>query len=163
MLGEKIYFRVVMRTPNAQVKQVPIVYYLGDKEVGRTTLNPVPGQDGLRLMAEYLPEKVGKYRAAVKFPDGTAQESRFIVYQEDLEDTEVATDVGYLKRLCESSGGRLLTRSELGKLNLELKNEKLDSTPKTRLVSIWDRTWFFYLIGLLFGIDWYLRRRWGLC
>jgi hypothetical protein len=163
LLGEKIYFRVVMRSPNEKVKEVPIVFYRGDQEVGRTTLNTVPGQDATRLLAEYLPDKVGKYRAAVQFPDGTKQESRFIVYHEDLEDTEVATDVGYLKRLCESTGGRLLARNELAKLNLQLKNEKLDSTPKTRLVSVWDRTWFFYLIGLLFGIDWYLRRRWGLC
>jgi hypothetical protein len=163
LLGEKAYFRVVMRNPNSEVKEIPIVFYRGEQEVGRTTLNPLPGQDVYRLLAEYLPEKVGKYRASVRFPDGTTQESRFIVFQENLEETEVATDVGYLKRLCESSGGRLLAPGELAKLNTELRNDKVDTTPKTRLLTIWDRTWFFYLIGLLFSVDWYLRRRWGLC
>ncbi|MDB6125955.1 MAG: hypothetical protein JWQ71_4948 [Pedosphaera sp.] len=163
LLGEKAYFRVVMRSPDPKVKEIPIVFYRGEQEVGRTTLNPLPGQDVYRLLAEYLPEKVGKYRAAVRFPDGTTQESRFIVFQENLEETEVATDVGYLKRLCESSGGRLLAPGELAKLNTELRNEKVDTTPKTRLQTVWDRAWFFYLIGLLFGVDWYLRRRWGLC
>jgi hypothetical protein len=33
----------------------------------------------------------------------------------------------------------------------------------TRLTSAWDRWWIFWAIGLLFGSDWYLRRRWGLC
>jgi hypothetical protein len=75
----------------------------------------------------------------------------------------VATDTGYLKRLCESSGGRLLAPAELAKLNAELRDEKQEATPKTRLRSVWDRAWFFYLIGLIFGLDWYLRRRWGLC
>jgi hypothetical protein len=163
LLGEKAYFRVVMRAPDAKVKEIPIVFYRGEQEVGRATLNQVPGQDVYRLLAEYLPEKVGKYRASVRFPDGTTQESRFIVFQENLEETEVATDVGFLKRLCESSGGRLLAPAELAKLNTELRNEKMDTTPKTRLQTVWDRAWFFYLIGLFFGIDWYLRRRWGLC
>jgi hypothetical protein len=163
LLGEKAYFRVVTRSPDARVKELPIVFYRGQQEIGRTTLNPVPGQDASRLLAEYLPDKAGKYRASVRFPDGTTQESRFIVFQENLEETEVATDVGYLKRLCESSGGRLLAPAELAKLNAELRNEKVDTTPKTRLKTIWDRAWFFYLIGVIFGVDWYLRRRWGLC
>ncbi len=163
LLGEKAYFRVVMRSADSTVKDIPIVFYQGDHEVGRTTLNPMPGQDLYRLMGEFLPEKAGKYRAAVRFPDGTTQEARFIVYQENLEQTEVATDVGYLKRLCESSGGRLLAPAELGKLNAELRDEKQEATSKTRLRTVWDRAWFFYLIGVLFGLDWYLRRRWGLC
>jgi uncharacterized membrane protein len=163
LLGEKAYFRVVTRSPDLKAQEMPIVFYQGDREVGRTTLNAMPGQDANRLMAEFLPEKAGKYRASVHFPDGTSQETRFIVYQENQEQTEVATDVGYLKRLCESSGGRLLAPGELAKLNTELRNEKQDTTPKTRLRSAWDRTWFFYLIGVLFGVDWYLRRRWGLC
>ena len=163
LLGDKAYFRVVMRSPDSKLKELPIVFYQGDREVGRSTLNAVPGQDTNRLMAEFLPEKPGKFRASVRFPDGTSQETRFIVYQENQEQTEVATDVGYLKRLCESSGGRVLAPGELARLNTELRNEKQDTTPKTRLRTVWDTTWFFYLIGVLFGVDWYLRRRWGLC
>ncbi len=163
LLGEKAYFRVVLRNPDNKVKEIPMVFYQGDHEVARTTLNAVPGQDAYRLMGEFLPEKTGRYRAVARFPDGTSQETRFIVYQDNLEETEVATDAGYLRRLCESSGGRLLAPGELAKLNNELREEKLEVAPKTRLQTIWDRTWFFYLIGLLFGVDWYLRRRWGLC
>lgn len=160
-LGEKIYFRLLMRTPDPGVRAVPLQIFLGERELARANLAPNVS-DPTRLTAEYLPERTGRYRVMAKFPDGTTQESRFIVYSENLEETEVATDVAYLRRLCESSGGRLLAPEDLGKLAAEIKNEKVDLSPKTRLTSVWDRTAVFYLLGFLFGLDWYLRRRWGL-
>ncbi len=32
-----------------------------------------------------------------------------------------------------------------------------------RLCPVWNQAWVFYLTGVLFGMDWFLRRRWGLC
>jgi hypothetical protein len=160
-LGEKVYFRFAMRQPDASVKSVPLAVYFGDNEVGRVNLAPGQNEVG-RMMGEFLPEKVGRYRAVAKFPDGTAQESRFIVYSENLEETEVATDIGGLRRLCESSGGRVIEPGELPRLLAELGSEKADTTPKTRLKPVWNVAWVFYITGLLFGLDWFLRRRWGL-
>jgi hypothetical protein len=99
----------------------------------------------------------------VTLPDGTTQESRFIVFTENLEETEVATDPDYLRQLCEASGGRLLAPNELPGLIRQLSDEKADQTPKILLQPAWDEAWVFYLTGLLFGLDWFLRRRWGLC
>jgi hypothetical protein len=161
LLGEKVYFRLVMRQPDPAVKSAPVAIYFGDTEVGRANLAPATGAG--RLTAEFLPERVGRYRAAVKLPDGTTQESRFIVFTENLEETEVATDALYLRRLCESSGGRLLEPGELPKLLGELQSEKTDQTPRTILRPAWNAAWVFYLAGLCLGLDWFLRRRWGLC
>jgi hypothetical protein len=44
-----------------------------------------------------------------------------------------------------------------------LSSEKADETPTTIVRPIWNAAWVFYLAGLLFGLDWFLRRRWGLC
>jgi hypothetical protein len=162
LLGEKAYFRLTMRQPDAKVKSVPLTIYLGDQEVSRVNLTAPAGDSG-RLSAEFLPERTGRYRAMAKFPDGTTQESRFIVFTENVEETEVATDVVCLRRLCESSGGRLIEPAELPRLLKELGSEKADVTPKTRLRPIWNVAWVFYAAGLLFGADWFLRRRWGLC
>ncbi|MGD0745978.1 MAG: hypothetical protein ABSA45_12565, partial [Verrucomicrobiota bacterium] len=162
LLGEKVYFRLVLRQPDPKVKSVPVAIYYGDTEAGRTTLAPAPASTG-RLTAEFLPERVGRYRAVVQLPDGTTQESRFIVFTENLEETEVATDALYLRQLCEASGGRLIEPNELPKLLKELSNEKADQTPKTLLRPAWNEAWVFYLAGLFFGLDWFLRRRWGLC
>ena len=162
LLGEKVYFRLVLRQPDPKIKSVPVSIYYGDAEAGRTTLAPAPASTG-RLTAEFLPERTGRYRAVVSLPDGTTQESRFIVFTENLEETEVATDTLYLQRLCEASGGRLLQPGDLPKLLSELNNEKADQTPKVLLRPAWNEAWVFYLAGLLFGLDWFLRRRWGLC
>jgi hypothetical protein len=161
-LGEKVFFRLMMRNPDPTVKTVPLRLYHGEKEIARATMAASNPEDAMRLTAEFLPEQTGRYRVQASFPDGTTQESRFIVFTENLEETEVATDVVALRRLCESSGGRVIAPAELGKLLAELRQETADLTPKTKLNTIWDKPWVFYLIGLLFGVDWYLRRRWGL-
>ncbi|HEV7927476.1 MAG TPA: hypothetical protein VGR14_19145 [Verrucomicrobiae bacterium] len=162
LLGEKVYFRLVLRQPDSKLKSVPVTLFFGDQEVGRANMTPLPGSAS-RMTAEFLPERVGRYRAVVNLPDGTTQESRFIVFTENLEETEVATDALYLRRLCESSGGRLLEPGELPRLLKELSSEKTDQTPKTIVRPVWNVAWFYYLAGLLFGLDWFLRRRWGLC
>lgn len=162
LLGEKVSFRVRTRQPEPGVKSVPLTLFFGDKEMGRVNMT-APANDADRLAGEYLPDRVGRYRALAQFPDGTSQESRFIVYTENLEETEVATDVVGLRRLCESSGGRLIEPADLSRLLQELGSQKSDATPKIRLVPVWNEAWVFYLAGLLFGLDWFLRRRWGLC
>jgi hypothetical protein len=162
LLGEKVYFRLVLREPDPKLKSAPVTIYYNDAEAGSTTLAPAPGSAG-RLAADFLPERTGRYRAVVKLPDGTTQESRFIVFTENVEETEVATDPGYLQQLCEASGGRLLEPNELPGLLKQLGNQKSDETPKVLVQPVWDQAWVFYLTGLCFGLDWYLRRRWGLC
>jgi hypothetical protein len=161
-LGEKIYFRAVMRETAPKVRDIPLTITHNGQEVGRTTLTPPDTQTRDKLTGDFLPAKPGKFTATAKFPDGTAQSARFIVFDENLEQTEVATDTTYLRKLAESSGGRLLQPEDLGKLLAELNGARTDATPTTRLTSAWDRAWVFWLIGGLFGADWYLRRRWGL-
>ena len=160
-LGEKMYLRGLARDAGASLKDIALTIRQGGQEVARTTLLPDPN-DPEKLSGEFLPAKTGKYEASAKFPDGSEQTARFIVFDENLEQTEVATDVSYLRKLCEASGGRLLQPEELGRFVRELGGQHEDSTPQTRLVSIWDRLWSFYAIVLLFGADWFLRRRWGL-
>src|SRR5262249_13687290 len=114
-LGEKIFFRALKRDANAKVARIPLVIMQQSKEVGRTTLAATDPNAPDKLTAEFVPGKAGKFEATAKFPDGTSQTARFIVYDENVEQTEVATDTGYLNKLCESSGGRLLKPDELGK------------------------------------------------
>lgn len=161
LLGEKVYFRLVMRQPDPKLLSVPVTIHFGDAEAGRFNLAPLPDGTG-RLAADYLPERAGRYRATAHLPDGTNQESRFIVFTENLEETEVAADTLYLRRLCESSGGRLLTPDELPGLLKDLAGEKSDQAPKSIVRPVWNVAWVFYLAGLLLGLDWFLRRRWGL-
>jgi hypothetical protein len=161
LLGEKAHFRLTMRQPDPKLTMLPVTVFFGDQEAGRVNLSSP--SDPARLVGEYLPERTGRYRAVARFPDGSTQESRFIVFTENLEETEVATDTLCLRRLCESSGGRLIEPSELGRLVKELTKPAEEITPKVRLRPLWNDAWVFYLAGVLFSLDWFLRRRWGLC
>jgi hypothetical protein len=162
LLGDKVYFRLALRQPDPKLKSIPVTIHFGDAEVGRVNLTPAAESNG-RLTADFLPQRTGRYRASVSLPDGTLQESRFIVFNENLEETEVATDTLYLRRLCESSGGRVIEAAELPKLIQELDSAKTEQSPQTIVRPVWNVAWVFYLAGLLFGLDWFLRRRWGLC
>jgi hypothetical protein len=162
-LGEKIFFRAVKRDPAAKLANLPLVITHDGAEAGRTTLAAADPTVPDKLSAEFVPTKTGRFEATAKFPDGTSQSVRFIVYDENLEQTEVATDPGYLRKLCESSGGRLLQPDELEKFLAGLRDAPAAEAPQVKLTSAWDRVWVFWLIGILFAADWYLRRRWGLC
>ena len=163
LLGEKVYFILVMRSLDTKVQHVPVAIFQDGREIARTSLTPGGTQSGYRLSADFLPEKTGRFSAVADLPDGTREESKFIVFDENLEETEVAADVSYLHRLCESSGGRVINADELKKLKAELDSRQTNAPPKMKRITAWDRTWIFYLIGLLFGVDWYCRRKWGLC
>ena len=114
-------------------------------------------------MGEFLPEHTGRYTAETRLPDGTSQSVRFIVYDDNLEETDVAADPTYLRRLCEASGGRLLQPEEFAGVVKSLHDAPAENSVRTRKITLWDRTWLFWLIGGAFGADWYLRRKWGLC
>jgi len=161
-LGEKVYFRGIKRDPDVKANNIPLVIEYNGADAGRTTLTAADPAAPDKLTADFLPAKPGKYAATARFPDGTQQSARFIVFDENLEETEVATDAGYLRKLCESSGGRLLQPEEFGKILREFRDEKIEAVPVHKLSSVWDRAWVFWLIGFLFGADWFLRRRWGL-
>ena len=106
------------------LKSVPLTFYFGDAEAGRASLTPISG-DPVHFSAEFLPERIGRYRAVAKFPYGTTQETRFIVFTENLEETEVATDGDFASGACaESSGGKLIEPAELTRLIQELNSEK---------------------------------------
>jgi hypothetical protein len=86
---------------------------------------------------------------------------RFIVFEENTEETEVATDSTFLRKLCESSGGRLLEPAELPKFLAQLNDAAVDAQATTLLVPVWDQAWILWLIAGLFAADWYVRRKLG--
>jgi hypothetical protein len=163
VLGSKMHFRLSVRNPDATLKNVPLTIFSDEKEIARTVLTPGETGDNAHLTAEFLPEKTGRYRAVAQLPGGQKQEVKWMVFDENPEEKEVAADVAYLKTLCESTGGKVLMPDELAKFTKNLLQRDTEKLSKVRLVSVWDKAWIFYIICAAFGIDWYLRRKWGLC
>ncbi len=163
LLGEKIRFRILSRDPKGYAHPLALTLFRDDREIGRLTCTTPDGASGQRLEAEFVPPTIGRYRAEVTLPDATRQSVRFSAYDDNVEETDVAADLSYLRRLCEGSGGRVLKPGEFASMLIAAKIAPVEGAPRIRKITAWDRTWFFWLIGLLFGADWYLRRRWGLC
>lgn len=93
---------------------------------------------------------------------GTAR-ARFLVADQDLELDNAAADAGVMDGLAAMTRGQSLAPEELPSAleGLVKQAETLVETTETKL-TLWD-TWFLFLllIGLL-GVEWYLRKRWGL-
>lgn len=92
--------------------------------------------------------------------------ARFLVPDEDLEldrPSAEPTLMAQLARMTADSGGRALAPEELPQLLAELADRKPEVKQEVlQRVTYWD-TWPFFLlfVGLL-GVEWYLRKRWGL-
>lgn len=109
----------------------------------------------------------GDYAIEVKathdeMPLGDAR-ARFLVFQQDLELDNAAADAASLESLAAMTGGESLAPEQLSELieRLAQNTESLELEQETK-EPFWD-TWPFFLIlvGLL-GVEWYLRKRWGL-
>ncbi len=162
LLGEAVHLRLVSRNADTTPRELPATIFCDEQPMARTSLTAAADNPGT-LHAEYLPGKTGRYRAVVTLPDGKEQEVKWMVYEDNPEEKEVAADVPYLKTLCEASGGRVLDPDELKTLTDTLQRPAMNLKPKVRLTSVWDRAPVFYLVGFALALDWYLRRKWGLC
>ncbi|OHB71130.1 MAG: hypothetical protein A2V70_14310 [Planctomycetes bacterium RBG_13_63_9] len=89
--------------------------------------------------------------------------ARFLVFDQDLELDNAAADAASLESLATMTDGESLAPEQLPDLirRLARRTSDLEIEQETK-ASFWD-TWPFFLVlvGLL-GIDWYLRKRWGL-
>jgi hypothetical protein len=163
LLGEKIRFRILARDPKESTRAVALTVFHEGREIERLTCAAPAGGTAQRLESEFVPSKIGRYRVETTLPDATRQTVRFSTYDDNVEETDVAADLSYLRRLTEASGGRVLKPEEFAPMLTAARVAPIEDAPRIRKITAWDRSWFFWLIGLLFGADWYLRRRWGLC
>jgi len=112
----------------------------------------------------------GDYRIVVTARDGGnvlgTAEARFLVPQQDLELDRPAAEPTLMAQLAEmtkSAGGAAKAAEELPSLlkQLAAKPPELKEEVVAK-ETYWD-TWPFFLlfVGLL-GVEWYLRKKWGL-
>ena len=89
--------------------------------------------------------------------------ARFLVFQQDLELDNASADAPTMESLAAMTGGQSLAPEQLPELiqRLIVDSRHLDVRQETKK-TFWD-TWPFFLaiVGLL-GLEWYLRKRWGL-
>jgi uncharacterized membrane protein len=135
-----------------------------DGNRGSYTKTETPGE--YRLTARAFVPKAGGGEETV----GADKTVRFTVYQDTAEMSRPAADPDFLERLARAGGGKAYRAEDLPRFLQDLKGQPLRSTkPKTDLWPDWRRTkpspflmvFFLLFVGLI-GLEWFLRRSWGM-
>jgi hypothetical protein len=93
--------------------------------------------------------------------------ARFLVFEQNLELDNAAADRESLESLAKMTGGQSLAPEELSALIKQLtrQTESLQ-IPQQSQITLWTEEWwtwsFFLALVALLGVEWYLRKRWGL-
>jgi hypothetical protein len=116
----------------------------------------------------YTPEEVGVYtlKAEVyseKAEKSGSDETRFIVFRQNLEVENPTPDLESLKILAQESKGEYYPLEKLDKLLSDLeKKPSAVVIEKLVLQDLWDNAFFFLCFVILLGIEWFLRKIKGL-
>ena len=123
----------------------------GDRMAGSLRNTHSAGDYAIEVTATRNGEALGSARA------------RFLVFQQDLELDNAAADTASLEGLAAMTGGESFAAERLEELvnQLATQTEHLEIEQETKQ-TFYD-TWplFLLVVGLL-GVEWFLRKRWGL-
>jgi uncharacterized membrane protein len=141
-----------------------------------TTNREAAGQRGIFWKTDLA----GEYKIVVtgKGKDTDGQElsgppvsARFLVYQDTAEMARQAADHEFLARLANTGGGKALRAEDLPRFLQEMVSQPLaqGQRAKTELYPDWRRNrmsfflpTFFLVFVAVIGLEWFLRRSWGL-
>jgi hypothetical protein len=130
-----------------------------------TLLNAVPADSSGCYTAIYTPEKPGKYRVKAR---GYVQESLAGTDQMEIEILQVEKEwlhngqnKAYLQRLAADNRGVYVPAGEVKSLTSLLK---VSGKIKKELhrIELWQKTFILFLMLLLAGSEWVLRKRFGM-
>ena len=95
-------------------------------------------------------------------PLGSAR-ARFLVFEQDLELDNAAADTSSLENLAAITGGESLAVEQLDDLieRLATQTEHLEVERETKR-SFYDTWSLLLVVVVLLGVEWFLRKRWGL-
>lgn len=123
----------------------------GEQMVGSFRDTQTAGDYAIEVSATQKDQPLGSARA------------RFLVFEQDLELDNAAADAPTMESLAAMTGGQALAPEELPGLikRLAEDTQHLDVQQETKS-TFWDTWTFFLTVVCVLGLEWYLRKRWGL-
>jgi hypothetical protein len=143
-------FKAELVSPDGTRRPLPLARQ--EDQVQGSVNDTLPAGDyAIEVAAEEKDKPLGSARA------------RFLVIRQDLELDNPSADADTLKSLAAMTGGRSLAPEQLPELIRELteNTQQLDVQQETKK-TFWDTWAFFLTVVALLGLQWYLRKRWGL-
>ena len=118
-----------------------------------------------RYSGEFVFDQPGIYRVAVEARRGTtvlgSSERWALVGGADTEMADPRLNEDVLRRVARASGGRYVPARDASEIPSLLESQAADpGTP--RLQELWHQSWIFAAAIMLLGVEWFLRRHWGL-
>jgi uncharacterized membrane protein len=118
-----------------------------------------------RYSGELMFDQPGIYRVAVEARRGTtvlgSSERWALVGGADTEMADPRLNEDVLRRVARASGGRYVLARDAAEIPSLLESQATDpGTP--RLQDLWHQGWIFAAAIMLLGVEWFLRRHWGL-
>ncbi len=118
------------------------------------------GQQG-EYLGSFLPGKEGIYKVRVETLEGHLEESAVVA--EGMEGLDAVPNPDHLKRIAETSGGKILSSSNELLKEAEIYAEKSrERFVEEKNLPLWGTPYLLALILALLGMEWYLRRRGGM-
>jgi len=143
-------FKAEIVRPDGTRRSLPLVRQ-EDQMVGSLHTTQTAGDYAIEVTASLKDQPLGSARA------------RFLVFRQDLELDNASADAATMESLAAITGGRLLAPEQLPELirHLTEDTQHLEVHQETKK-TFWDTWTFFLTIVALLGLEWYLRKRWGL-
>jgi hypothetical protein len=167
--GEVVAWRVLARGADfaalgAATVDVRVTSPAGRVETLRAALDDSNPADGV-FVAKHRPDGAGVYRAVAEVEangrTSTTAPVSLLVGGADSEMTDPRLNLRVLQRVAAASGGKVIQPTEIAALAEQLR-AALPSALIASRTDLWHNGWSFGLIVVLLGIEWTLRRRWGL-
>jgi hypothetical protein len=133
----------------------------GDQTKQLVSLRPDKSQPGL-YEGYFSPPEKGRYRLEANEEDSaTSNTTEFQVTEIRKELIETDMNLSYLQRIAELTGGAILEPKKLPELS-SLVNDRLITTELRSERPLWDNGMVAFLLVILLGAEWILRRRYDL-
>ncbi len=165
--GQAVRAVVAWRGPTKNEPKPVVKITLNGQSFGETNATALPPGDGGREWAAlFTPTQPGRYELRVA--DATKPailqgEATLIVPAPPSEVDDLRPDSEALAALAKMSGGEMWSLDAIDKLAAKLKQReaaKADGKPKWQ--PLWPVWWVAVIVALLFGTEWWMRRREGL-
>ena len=156
--------------PAAEKKgQLQVYYTPFDKleQPSETPLATVPfTTDGQgRFVHDFVADETGLYRLVASTQGEGAElltdTQLLLTIPSQLEWADLEPRPELLQGLAESGGGTFSEADDLSFSQLTFAEPKMEQVNRRRVIALWNQSWVLALLGLLFGTEWILRRRWG--
>ena len=144
-------FKAEVVLPDGKTRKQLLLARQGEQMVGSFADTETAGDYAIEVAATLKDQPFGSARA------------RFLVSRQDLELDNASADAATMGTLAAMTGGKSLAPEELPNLirSFTEHTEQLDVQRETKK-TFWDTWPFFLTIVVLLGVEWYLRKRWGL-